>query len=262
MYDNVIDFESSNTWQGPQLPRPAKWRYRTRSNLANSILVLNCSHLPFRKLRTQDEVVGCLDKTSSCGMCQNIHFCHTSSPTLSVLCLAPRHCNTLQHASSHYDKNIDLCHTASPTLSLLCLSLAPNNTMQHTATHCHTLQHTVSHSFTPHHTATHCTTLQHPASYMYTYTYVYIHTSEWVMPLKWMSHVSPINELHHTYEWVLSHIRLFTNSISRRKRWQLWVISHRWMHLSRTWLSHVTLMTHHELWQPQYRGRVCEGLLV
>jgi len=113
----------------PQLPRPAKWRHRTRSNLANSILVLNCSRLPFRKLRTRGEIVGCLDKTSSVGMCQNIHSCHTSSPTLSLLCLAPTQSNTLRHTSPHYNTNIHLCHPASPSLSLLCHSLAPYNTL-------------------------------------------------------------------------------------------------------------------------------------
>jgi len=49
-------------------------------------------------------------------------------------------------------------------MSLLCLAPTHCNTLQRTATHCSTPQHTVIHCITLQHTATHCSTRQHTAT--------------------------------------------------------------------------------------------------
>jgi len=70
------------------------------------------------------------------------------------------HCNTLQHAATHYSA---LQHTAgaSPVIATHC------NTLRHSAMHYNALQHMaspVTHGNTLQHTSTHYNALQHTAS--------------------------------------------------------------------------------------------------
>jgi len=95
------------------------------------------------------------------------------------------HCNTLQHAATHFFSHhilCDLCsktglvHSSTCTLCTVTAITATHyvatccntkhcvvtrcNTTQHTATHCNTLQHTATHCNTLQHNATQCNTLQ------------------------------------------------------------------------------------------------------
>jgi len=63
-------------------------------------------------------------------------------------------------------------------------------------------------------------------------------THEWVMSHLWMSHVTPMNESCHTYEWVMESCHTYE-----------WVMSHIWMshgthmnHSCHTWMSFVAHM--------------------
>ena len=109
--------------------------------------------------------------------CNTLHNTATHSNTLQH---TATHCNTLQHTATQYNllccalssHNSTLQHTLSQRhtathYNLLCHALSSHsNTQQHTAslsaTHCNTLQHSITCNFAPcRRTTTHCSTLQH-----------------------------------------------------------------------------------------------------
>jgi len=145
----------------------------------------------------------------------------------------------------------------------------------HAATHCNTLQYTATQCNTRQHTATHCSTLQHTLQHdmvQSRWWYESRHTLDWTMfrtkvtPHIWLSHITHMNESHHTYEWVTSHIWInhgtHMNESRHTYEWAMsrieWVTSHIWMShvthinasrhtyewvMSHIWMSYVTSHT-------------------
>jgi len=92
------------------------------------------------------------------------------------------------------------------------------------------------------------------------------HTYEWAMSHIWMSHVTYMNESYHTYEWVMSHMNESFHTYEACYSYE-WVTSHIWtrhathMKVScHTWKRHVTYMN--ESWHTRewFKSHMCRYL--